>query len=101
MTRREEIEKVAMEYASPMTEEDEMLKYEAFKSGARWADTYPIHYDGQGMLHVLHKGVEQGKKEMFVNTCKWLEDNVRKYIQPYALIDTDELLKDLRKSMEE
>ena len=67
MTRREEIEKVAMEYASPMTEEDEMLKYDAFKSGAKWADTYPRHNTDADFERELSKYVSDGIHRFFPN----------------------------------
>lgn len=45
-----------------------------FIEGAVWADKNPIHYDGQAMLYVLHKGVEQGKKAMLEKAIEWLRN---------------------------
>jgi alpha-L-arabinofuranosidase len=107
MTRREEIEKVAMEYASPMTEKDEMLKYDAFKSGAKWADTYPVHYDGKAYIYVLNKGVEQGRREMLDEVCEWLDKNipVSDLENEHYVVFTEEnkknFIKDCKKSMNE
>lgn len=68
-----------------------------------WADEHPIHYDGQAMLHVLHKGVEQGKKEMLDRVCKWLEEHSWDYLvgadNVYILLD-DKMVSDLKKAME-
>lgn len=99
MTRIEEIEKAAREYND---DDDDLQKYEAFKSGAKWADTYPIHYDGKAYLYVLHKGVEQGKKEMLEKACKWLEENAGSYLlYPFCEYDKGALLEDFRKAMKE
>lgn len=66
-----------------------------------WADEHPIHYDGQAMLHVLHKGVMQGKKEMLDRVIEWLNNNLRSYGAHYYFVDQDKLNKDLRKAMED
>ena len=100
MTRIEEIEKAAREYND---DDDDLQKYEAFKSGAKWADTYPIHYDGKAYLYVLIKGVEQGKKEMLDKVCKWIERNGNYYIgftqgQPCI---TDDFIENLKKCLKE
>lgn len=33
-------------------------------------------YHAQALLYVLHKGVEQGKKEMLDKMCEWLNKNL-------------------------
>lgn len=91
MTRKEERNKASIDYADKFMAEvnkinDEQWKWaqkhpdeptvagcvkacwifqrSAFLAGAEWADENPIHYDGKAYLYVLHKGVEQGKKEI-------------------------------------
>lgn len=96
MTRIEEIEKAAREYND---DDDDLQKYEAFKSGAKWADTYPIHYDGKAYLYVLHKGVEQGKKEMLEKACEWLYEYCRYGCCEY--IEKNDFINDFKKAMEE
>lgn len=62
-----------------------------------WADEHPIHYDGKAYLYVLHKGVEQGRKEMLDEVCEWLKENGTLY---WWDEEDDEGLNDLRKAME-
>lgn len=108
MTRIEEIEKASKEYRESREEcgvKDPILLDEvddAHFMGARWADEHPIHYDGKAYLYVLHKGVEQGKKEMLDRVIEWLDNNLCCYIgAKHFTIGHDMLNKDLRKAMEE
>lgn len=106
MTRKEEIvdaaKKAAEEvYSYTFQGMDDLIGL--FKAGAEWADEHPIHYDGQAMLHVLHKGVEQGKKEMIYKIKSLIKEwelhtsTEAKYrIEAYR-----ELLDNFMKSMEE
>lgn len=73
-----------------------------FLEGAVWSDEHPIHYDGQAMLHVLQKGVKQGKKEMLDRVIEWLDNSLCCYIGAQNFtIEHDRLNKDLRKDMED
>ena len=64
-------------------------------------------YHAQALLHVLNKGVEQGKKEMLEKLYKWLEDDF--IVENYNDIDVDgnldfqydKFLNDIKKLMEE
>lgn len=47
-----------------------------------WADEHPIHYDGKAYLYVLHKGVEQGKKEII--------DKIKSLIKEWELCTSAE-----------
>lgn len=60
-------------------------------------------YHAQAMLHVLHKGVKQGRREMLDEVCKWIERNGNYYIgftqgQPCI---TDDFIENLKKWMKE
>lgn len=76
-----------------------------FKAGAEWADVNPVHYDGKAYLYVLNKGVEQGKKEMLDEVCKWLEEHLANFFgESYIYEEPDTLdrcLKSMKKAMEE
>ena len=39
--------------------------------GAEWADEHPVNYDGKAMLHILEKGVKQGKRELIDKACEF------------------------------
>lgn len=73
MIRREEIEnsreykisKAAVESYNNNVEDNDYIS--GFETGAEWADANPVHYDGKAYLYVLHKGVEQGRREMLEN----------------------------------
>lgn len=103
MTRKEEIvdaaKKAAEEvYSYTFQGMDDLIGL--FKAGAEWADAHPVHYDGKAYLYVLHKGVEQGKKEMLDRVIEWLDNNLCCYIGAQNFtIEHDRLNKDLRKDM--
>lgn len=111
MTREEELNKASIEYRKSREEcgvKDPILLDEvddAYFLGAIWADKHPIHYDGQAMLHVLHKGVKRGKKEMLDNVCEWLEEHLADFFgESYIYEESDTLdrcLKSMKKAMED
>ena len=106
MTREEEKEHQSHLYTKVRCDLVEIPDWEevefGFQAGMEYADEHPIHYDGQAMLHVLHKGVEQGKKEMLDRVIEWLDNDLCCYIGAQNFtIEHDRLNKDLRKSMEE
>lgn len=76
MIRQEEIEKEAHRVSNNGDE------YTSFIQGAEWAD-----------------------KTMIEKVCEWLKDNVNNYLDWYdweeCKLNTDELLYDFRKAMEE
>lgn len=61
MKRKEEIKSKALEYAMFPTNSYSETARISFEQGAEWADENP---DGKMLLHVLNKGVKQGKREM-------------------------------------
>ena len=124
MTRKKERDKASIDYADKFMSEvnkinDEQWKWaqkhpdeptvaggvkacwifqrSAFLAGAEWADANPVHYDGKAYLYVLHKGVEQGRREMLDEVCEWLKENGTLY---WWDEEDDEGLNDLRKAME-
>lgn len=97
MTRREEIIKEASKEHFAHGWEGSLI--DAFTQGALWADANPVNYDGKAMLHVLEKGVKQGKRETLNKVCEWLLNNVR-YYSTNAL-RAEYMCEDLRKAMEE
>lgn len=72
-------------------------------AGAEWADAHPVHYDGKAYLYVLHKGVEQGKKEMLDKAIEWLRnETMGLLLQPkenYELVQ--EFVDCFKEAMEE
>lgn len=107
MTREEEKEHQSHLYTKVRCDLVEIPDWEevefGFQAGMEYADEHPIHYDGQAMLHVLQKGVKQGKKEMLDKVCKWIERNGNYYIgftqgQPCI---SDDFIEDLKKWMKE
>lgn len=56
-------------------------------------------YHAQALLHVLHKGVEQGKKEMLDKACNWLYEYCRYGCCEY--IEKNDFINDFKKAMEE
>ena len=74
-----------------------------FIEGAVWADKNPINYDGQAMLHVLHKGVAQGKAEMMEKAIKWLRNNTMGLLlQPEESFElVQEFVDSFKEAMEE
>lgn len=71
-----------------------------FIEGAVWADKNPVHYNGQAMLHVLHKGVEQGKAAMLDKAIKWLHKHLLEYWQQ-SITDDSNFINEFKKAMEE
>lgn len=67
-----------------------------FIAGAEWSDENP---DGKMLLHVLGKGVEQGKRELIDKACKWLRKELVNF-EDYSGMG-EELISDFRKAMEE
>ena len=57
-------------------------------------------YNGKAMLHVLEKGVKQGKREAINRACEWLNDNLHHYWGSISA-DPHNFLFDFRKAMEE
>lgn len=61
-----------------------------------------LEYNGKAMLHVLEKGVKQGKRELIDKACKWLRENWRKHVW----LDGDNIIhfglweNDFRKAMD-
>lgn len=63
-----------------------------------------LEYNGKAMLHVLTKGVEQGKREILDKACEWLSKHF--YDKDYEIrddegcwIDADLMITDFRKAM--
>ena len=64
---------------------------------------------GEELTHVLNKGAAIGRREMLDKVCKWLEENMQDYAncvyEGEELTDeariSSNLIKDLRKAMEE
>ena len=83
MTRKEEIINYANSFKGEGVENEELKETIrlAIIDGALWADEHPVHYDGKAYLYVLHKGVEQGKKEMLKKICEWLYENMEELPQ--------------------
>ena len=80
----------------------------AFIVGAQWQkeqDAIEVkevdeEYNGKAMLHVLEKGVKQGKRELIDRACEWLRDNLHHYWGSISA-DPHNFLFDFRKAMEE
>lgn len=70
----------------------------AFEAGAEWADANPANYKGKAMLHVLSKGVGQGKRETLDKVCEWLLNNVGFYST--NALGAEYMCERLRKEME-
>lgn len=81
MTREQEIEQQTFVYYESCSDED-IAKSKGFIDGAKWAD-----------------------KTMIEKACKWLEANANDYLDWYdweeCRLNTDELLYDFCKAMEE
>lgn len=95
MTRKEKLEKAATKYA-----QDKYLPVQtaqSFKAGAKWSDEHPVNYDGKAMLHILEKGVKQGKRELTDKACKWLRKELVNF-EDYSGMG-EELISDFRKAM--
>ena len=56
-------------------------------------------YNGKAMLHVLEKGVKQGKRELIDRACEWLRKELVNF-EDYSGMG-EELISDFRKAMEE
>ena len=54
-----------------------------------------LEYNGKAMLHVLTKGVEQGKREILDKACKWLSQT------DFCRYYNKEFIDVFRKAMEE
>lgn len=98
MTRKEEIQQAAYDYAVA----DKMGAWiyakcakEGFIAGAEWADAHPL---------VENVFPEQAKKALIEKACEWLKENASDYIV-YSLgpvdYDYQSLVGDFRKAMEE
>ena len=80
----------------------------AFIVGAQWqkernaieVKEVDEEYNGKAMLHVLEKGVKQGKRELIDRACEWLRDNLHHYWGSISA-DPHNFLFDFRKAMEE
>ena len=56
-------------------------------------------YIGKAMLHVLEKGVKQGRRESINKACEWLRKELVNF-EDYSGMG-EELISDFRKAMEE
>lgn len=61
-------------------------------------------YNGKAMLHVLEKGVEQGRRELIDKACDWLSNvSIEDISYKYDDFDTSEgwykFIEDFRKAM--
>ena len=54
-------------------------------------------YNGKAMLHVLTKGVEQGKREILDKACEWLKKNRKNYSS--NALGEEYLIDDFKKAM--
>lgn len=103
MTREDERLMVA-EKTFPMDKEvmsveeqaDMILRQMCFNIGAKWADENP---DGKMLLHVLNKGVKQGKHEMLDRVCEFIAKNHCNYAK--NALGEEYLIDDFKKAMEE
>lgn len=81
MTRKQEIEQQSFVYYETCSDED-IAKSKEFIVGAEWAD-----------------------KTMIEKVCKWLKENANDYLDWYdweeCRLNTDNLLYDFKKAMEE
>ncbi len=75
---------------------------EGFCADAKWSDKNPIHYDGKAFLYVNQKSSENAYKRAIEEACKWLDENIDKYVfegrlgKPYVSVAlTDDFKKDL------
>lgn len=97
MARKEEIKQAANNYKTQFP--DGYINENDYIAGAEWADANPANYEGKAMLHVLDKGVRQGKRETLNKVCEWLLNNVG-YYSANAL-GAEYMCEDLRKAMKE
>ena len=58
-----------------------------------------LEYNGKAMLHVLTKGVEQGKREILDKACEWLKKNRKNYSS--NALGEEYLIDDFKKAMKE
>ena len=56
-----------------------------------------LEYNGKAMLHVLTKGVEQGKREILDKACEWLKKNRKNY--SLNALGEKYLIDDFKKAM--
>ena len=56
-----------------------------------------LEYNGKAMLHVLTKGVEQGKREILDKACEWLKKNRKNYSS--NALGEEYLIDDFKKAM--
>lgn len=73
-----------------------------FKDLLSFLDTLDVkevdeEYNGKAMLHVLTKGVEQGKREILDNACEWLKKNRKNYSS--NALGEEYLIDDFKKAM--
>ena len=108
MIRHKEIWSASLKYADehPSDYINEMYDIvdieKAFKAGAKWADANPANYEGKAMLHVLEKGVKQGKKEMLDKAYGWINLHIGELSDIYTRSAIrNKFLDDFRKAMEE
>jgi hypothetical protein len=75
MKRKEEIEMQAeMDAKANRLAYPELAVKQGFIRGATWSDENP---DGKMLLHVLEKGVKQGKREMLDKVCDFIADKLK------------------------
>ena len=73
-----------------------------FKDLLSFLDTLDVkevdeEYNGKAMLHVLTKGVEQGKREILDKACEWLKKNSKNYSS--NALGEEYLINDFKKAM--
>jgi hypothetical protein len=127
MTRKEEIENAASEYAEehPMHHSTKS----SFVAGAEWMyeefeknrlehcdsitkEQYDLesnfvsnhlekHHRVPTILDAIEYGLEKGKEEMLEKAIEWLEENAGSYLlYPFCEYDKGSLIEDFRKAME-
>jgi len=77
---------------------------EVYRELSEFLDTLKVkevdeEYNGKAMLHVLEKGVKQGRREIINRACKWLRKELVNF-EDYSGMG-EELISDFRKAMEE
>lgn len=82
---------------------------EVYRELSEFLDTLKVkevdeEYNGKAMLHILTKGVEQGKREILDKACEWLRKGGSGWYLTTEFgeneIDFVKLAEDFRKAME-
>lgn len=80
-----------IEVMSVEEQADMILRQMCFNIGAKWSDENP---DGKMLLHVLNKGVEQGKREVLNNLWKSADGNDLPEIDKEVIVFTQDFPND-------